>query len=71
MASIGSKTGSMVIEKITAVVLVVVIRFFVESKVVGHLFFQKKFRLVDRFAVFFVLGENVEQTFFKLRSCFF
>ena len=63
MASIGSKTGSMVIEKITAVVLVVVIRFFVESKVVGHLFFQKKFRLVDRFAVFFVLGENVEQTF--------
>lgn len=42
MACIGEKTGSMVIDKITAVVFVVVVRFFVESKVVGH-FFQKKF----------------------------
>ncbi len=38
MACIGEKTGSMVIDKITAVVFVVVVRFFVESKVVGHLF---------------------------------
>jgi hypothetical protein len=60
MACIGEKTGSMVIDKITAVVFVVVVRFFVESKVVGHLF-PKEVSPVRRrrFAVFFVLGEKM------------
>ncbi len=61
MACIGEKTGSMMIDKITAVIFVVVVRFFVESKVVGHLFPKEvsPVRWRRRFAVFFVLGEKM------------
>ena len=61
MACIGEKTGSMMIDKITAVIFVVVVRFFVERKVVGHLFPKEvsPVRSRRRFAVFFVLGEKM------------
>lgn len=73
MACIGEKTGSMVIDKITAVVFVVVVRFFVESKVVGHLF-PKEVSPVRRrrFAVFFVLGEKMwSKPFLNFAPVFF